>query len=64
MLFKVAGLRKMNNGHLTLMYLGIAFLATGCATFLGGLVYLFWLIFSEPAIITGESTIRALMRQG
>ncbi|QHW12012.1 hypothetical protein FY133_23850 (plasmid) [Agrobacterium tumefaciens] len=54
----------MNNGHLALMYLGIAFLATGCATFLGGLVYLFWLIFSEPAIITGESTIRALMRQG
>jgi len=42
----------MNNGHLALYYLGIALLVSGCATFLGGLGYLFWLVFSEPTIIT------------
>ncbi|KQY53095.1 hypothetical protein J2855_001719 [Agrobacterium tumefaciens] len=51
----------MNMGHLALLYLGIAVLAVGCATFVGGLVYLIWLIFSEPAIIRNEIGARALM---
>jgi hypothetical protein len=52
----------MNNGHLTLMYLGIAFLVVGCATVLGGLGYLFWLIVSEPAIIKNEFSTRIISR--
>lgn len=53
----------MNNGHLALMYLGIAFLVVGSATVLGGLGYLFWLIFSEPAIIKNEFSTRIITRQ-
>ncbi|AVH44020.1 hypothetical protein [Agrobacterium tumefaciens] len=52
----------MNLGHSALLYLGIAVLAAGCATFVGGLAYLVWLIFSEPAIIRNEAGARALMR--
>lgn len=52
----------MNSGHLALLYLGIAVLAVGCATFVGGLSYLFWLIFSEPDIIRNEIGARVLMR--
>ncbi|TRB03493.1 hypothetical protein EXN61_21775 [Agrobacterium tumefaciens] len=51
----------MNLGHLALLYLGIAVLAVGCATFVGGLVYLIWLVFSEPAIIRNEIGARVLM---
>jgi len=53
----------MNNGHLALYYLGIAFLVSGCATFLGGLVYLFWLAFSEPTIITHVINTRVSTHQ-
>lgn len=52
----------MNNGHLALMYLGIAFLVVGCATVLGGLGYLLWLIISEPDIIKNEVGARIFMR--
>lgn len=52
----------MNLGHLALLYLGVAFLVVGCATFLGGLAYLIWLVFSEPAIIKNEIGARVLMR--
>lgn len=52
----------MNLGHLALLYLGIAVLAVGCATFVGGLVYLIWLVFSEPAIIRNEIGARVLMQ--
>ncbi len=53
----------MNNGHLALYYLGIALLVSGCATFLGGLGYLFWLVFSEPTIITHVINTRVSRHQ-
>lgn len=53
---------NMSKRHLALLYLGIAFLLVGCATFLGGLGYLLWLIISEPAIIKNEFGHRIVTR--
>ncbi len=51
-----------NMRHLALLYLGFAFLLVGCATFLGGLGYLFWLVISEPAIIKNDFGHRIVTR--
>lgn len=41
----------MMNSDIASLYLGITLLISGSATFLGGLVYLIWLVIHKPCLI-------------
>ena len=58
----VADLRKMSKGHVALLYLGIFVLASGCALFFGGMIYLSWLLIDQPTIIESDFSPHVIMR--